>query len=51
MISLSPSLTDEQMGQIAMLNRHDGGTVNFNDPEFIRYLIGDIRVEIYGDFG
>lgn len=45
------SLTDEEMAQIATLNQYDEGTVNFNDPEFIKYLIGDIRVEIYGDFG
>lgn len=36
-------LTDEEMGQIATLNRHDEGTVNFNDPVFIRHLM-----ETYG---
>lgn len=37
------SLTDEEMAQIATLNQHDEGTVNFNDPKFIKYLI-----ETYG---
>ncbi len=36
-------LTEEEMRQIAGLNRHDTGTVNFNDPQFIKYLI-----ETYG---
>lgn len=36
-------LTDEEMAEIATLNRHDEGTVNFNDPVFIKYLI-----ETYG---
>lgn len=36
-------LTDEEMTEIATLNRHDEGTVNFNDPAFIKFLI-----ETYG---
>lgn len=36
-------LTDEEMIEIATLNQHDEGTVNFNDPVFIKYLI-----ETYG---
>lgn len=36
-------LTDEEMAKIAMLNQHDEGTVNFNDPKFIKFLI-----ETYG---
>lgn len=36
-------LTDEEMTEIATLNQHDEGTVNFNDPAFIKYLI-----ETYG---
>lgn len=37
------TLTDEDMADIAKLNRHDTGTVNFNDPAFIKML-----VETYG---
>lgn len=36
-------LTDDEMMRIATLNRHDAGTVNFNDPQFIKHLI-----ETYG---
>ena len=36
-------LTDDEMSRIAALNQHDTGTVNFNDPAFIKYLI-----ETYG---
>ena len=36
-------LTDEDMVQIATMNQHDTGTVNFNDPQFVKYLI-----ETYG---
>ncbi len=36
-------LTDAEMNQIASLNRHDVGTVDFNDPAFIKKLI-----ETYG---
>lgn len=32
------TLSDAEMKQIASLNMHDEGTVNFNDPGFIRYL-------------
>ena len=37
------SLTDEDMAQIATMNQHDTGTVNFSDPQFVKYLI-----ETYG---
>lgn len=37
------SLSDDDMRQIACLNRHDEGTVSFNDPTFIKML-----VETYG---
>ncbi len=33
------SLSDEEMAKIATLNRHDTGTVNFGDPQFVKYLI------------
>ena len=33
------TLTDADMAQIATLNQHDTGTVNFTDPAFIKYLI------------
>ena len=33
------SLTDEDMAQIAKLNQHDMGTINFGDPQFVKYLI------------
>ena len=36
-------LTDEDMAQIATMNQHDTGTVNFQDPQFVKYLI-----ETYG---
>ena len=36
-------LNDEEMTEIATLNQHDEGTVNFNDPAFIKFLI-----EMYG---
>ena len=36
-------LTKEDMKQIATMNQHDTGTVNFNDPQFVKYLI-----ETYG---
>ena len=32
-------LTDEEIAQIATLNQHDTGTVNFSDPQFVKYLI------------
>ena len=37
------TLTDEEMAQIATMNQHDTGTVNFSDPQFVKYLI-----ETYG---
>ena len=37
------SLTDKDMAQIATMNQHDTGTVNFADPQFVKYLI-----ETYG---
>ena len=36
-------LNDEDMEQIAGMNQHDTGTVNFHDPLFVKYLI-----ETYG---
>ena len=32
-------LTAEDMEQITIMNQHDTGTVNFNDPQFVKYLI------------
>lgn len=32
-------LTDSEMAQIAKLNQHDTGTINFGDPQFVKYLI------------
>ena len=37
------TLTTEDMAQIATMNQHDTGTVNFQDPQFVKYLI-----ETYG---
>ena len=37
------TLTDEEMARIATINRHDTGTINFGDPQFVKYLI-----ETYG---
>lgn len=37
------SLTTDEMKTIAALNQHDTGTVNFLDPQFVKYLI-----ETYG---
>ena len=37
------ALTQDEMEQIAALNRHDTGTVDFHDPQFVKYLI-----ETYG---
>lgn len=36
-------LTNEDMAQIATMNQHDAGTINFQDPQFVKYLI-----ETYG---
>ncbi|MBQ9588308.1 MAG: aldo/keto reductase, partial [Bacteroidales bacterium] len=33
------TLSGEEMAKIATLNRHDTGTVNFGDPQFVKYLI------------
>ena len=37
------TLTTDEMAQIATMNQHDAGTVNFQDPQFVKYLI-----ETYG---
>ena len=37
------TLTSDEMAQIATMNAHDTGTVNFGDPQFVKYLI-----ETYG---
>ena len=37
------TLTAQEMEQIATLNQHDTGTVNFHDAQFVKYLI-----ETYG---
>ena len=36
-------LSSEEMAQIATMNQHDTGTINFQDPQFVKYLI-----ETYG---
>ena len=33
------TLSDDDMAQIALLNQHDTGTINFGDPQFVKYLI------------
>ncbi|MBP3845999.1 MAG: aldo/keto reductase [Prevotella sp.] len=33
------TLTTDEMAQIATMNQHDAGTVNFQDPQFVKYLI------------
>ena len=33
------SLSSDDMALIANLNQHDNGTVNFGDPQFVKYLI------------
>ena len=33
------TLSDDDMTQIALLNQHDTGTINFGDPQFVKYLI------------
>ena len=35
------TLTHEEMEQIATLNQHDTGTINFGDPQFVKYLISN----------
>lgn len=37
------TLTDEEMSKIAEMNEHDNGTINFNNIQFVKYLI-----ETYG---
>ena len=37
------TLTADEMAQIATMNQHDAGTINFSDPQFVKYLI-----ETYG---
>ncbi len=37
------SLSEDEMTQIAKMNQHDTGTINFIDPQFVKYLI-----ETYG---
>ncbi len=37
------ALTTDEMQQIAALHQHDTGTINFGDPQFVKYLI-----ETYG---
>ena len=37
------TLTDDDMRSIATLNQHDSGTIDFGDPQFVKYLI-----ETYG---
>ena len=33
------TLTDEDMAKIGTMNLHDTGTINFGDPQFVKYLI------------
>jgi diketogulonate reductase-like aldo/keto reductase len=33
------TLSDADMAQIAQMNQHDTGTINFSDPQFVKYLI------------
>lgn len=33
------SLSDDDMAQIAKMNQHDAGTIDFGDPQFVKYLI------------
>ena len=33
------TLTDDEMSQIATMNQHDNGTVNFSDMNFVKYRI------------
>ncbi|MBR1644636.1 MAG: aldo/keto reductase [Bacteroidales bacterium] len=35
------ALSADEMGQIAAMNQHDAGTVNFGDPQFVKYLISN----------
>ena len=33
------TLSNDDMARIANLNQHDTGTINFGDPQFVKYLI------------
>ena len=33
------TLNDDDMAQIAQMNQHDTGIINFGDPQFVKYLI------------
>ena len=33
------NLSDADMAQITKMNQHDTGTINFGDPQFVKYLI------------
>ena len=33
------SLTSDETAQVATMNQHDTGTINFGDPQFVKYLI------------
>ncbi len=33
------TLTDDDMAAVAKLNQHDTGTIDFGDPQFVKYLI------------
>ena len=33
------SLSDDDMAKIAKMNQHNTGTINFGDPQFVKYLI------------
>lgn len=33
------TLTDDEMAQIATMNQHDAGTINFTDMNFVKFLI------------
>ena len=35
------ALSADEMAQIATLNQHDTGTVDFHDPQFVKYLISN----------
>ena len=37
------SLSDDDMTQLAKMNQHDAGTMDFGDPQCVKYLI-----ETYG---
>ena len=33
------TLSNDDMALISNLNQHDTGTINFGDPQFVKYLI------------